>query len=57
MDLVCVCVFVLLLLVFVCVCAGGWVHCVSFSPSGNKLAWVAHDASISVVSKADGGDQ
>ena len=28
---------------------GGWVHSVSFSPSGNKLAWVGHDASISVV--------
>lgn len=32
---------------------GGWVHCVSFSPSGNKLAWVGHDSSISVVNKAE----
>lgn len=28
---------------------GGWVHDVVFSPSGNKIAWVAHDSSISVV--------
>ncbi len=32
---------------------GGWVHCVCFSPSGNKLAWVGHDSSISVVNKAE----
>ena len=31
--------------------SGGWVHGVSFSPSGNKLAWVGHDSSISVVNK------
>jgi len=29
--------------------AGGWVHCVAFSPSGGKIAWVAHDSSISVA--------
>lgn len=28
---------------------GGWVHSVSFSASGQKLAWVGHDSSISVV--------
>jgi len=28
---------------------GGWVHCVAFSPSGNKICWVAHDSSISVA--------
>ncbi|EDO30959.1 predicted protein [Nematostella vectensis] len=28
---------------------GGWVHSVSFSASGTKLAWVGHDSSISVV--------
>ena len=28
---------------------GGWVHDVAFSPSGNKLAWVGHDSSISVT--------
>jgi len=28
---------------------GGWVHDVSFSPSGTKLAWVGHDSSVSVV--------
>ncbi len=33
--------------------SGGWVHCVSFSPSGNKLAWVGHDSSISVVNKTE----
>lgn len=32
--------------------SGGWVHSVSFSPSGNKLAWVGHDSSISVVNQA-----
>jgi len=29
---------------------GGWVHSVAFSPSGNKIAWVGHDSSISVQS-------
>ncbi|XP_065826753.1 actin-related protein 2/3 complex subunit 1A-like [Oscarella lobularis] len=28
---------------------GGWVHGVSFSASGNKLAWVGHDSSVSVA--------
>lgn len=28
---------------------GGWIHAVSFSSCGNKLAWIAHDSSISVV--------
>ncbi|XP_014663535.1 PREDICTED: actin-related protein 2/3 complex subunit 1A-like [Priapulus caudatus] len=32
---------------------GGWAHCVSFSASGNKLAWVGHDSSISVVDAAN----
>ncbi|OQV13711.1 Actin-related protein 2/3 complex subunit 1A [Hypsibius exemplaris] len=33
---------------------GGWLHSVRFSPSGEKLAWVSHDSSISVVdSKRD----
>lgn len=27
----------------------GWVHDVSFSPSGNSLAFVAHDSSVTVV--------
>merc|ERR1712001_814746 len=27
---------------------GGWVHAVSFSGDGSKLAWVGHDSSISV---------
>ncbi len=36
---------------------GGWVHGVSFSPSGNKLAWVAHDSSVSVVNKTDGTER
>ena len=34
---------------------GSWVHGVSFSPSGNKLAWVGHNASISVVNAAADG--
>lgn len=33
---------------------GGWVHDVSFSPSGDKLAWVGHNSSISVVNAANG---
>ncbi|RUS78028.1 hypothetical protein EGW08_014203 [Elysia chlorotica] len=28
---------------------GGWVHSVSFSPSGDKVAWVGHDSSVSVA--------
>ena len=28
-------------------------HSVSFSASGNKLAWVGHDSSISVVNALD----
>ena len=28
---------------------GGWVHSVSFSADGNKLAWVGHDSSVSIV--------
>uniref|UniRef100_A0A5F8HHQ2 Uncharacterized protein n=1 Tax=Monodelphis domestica TaxID=13616 RepID=A0A5F8HHQ2_MONDO len=28
---------------------GGWVHGVSFSASGNRLAWVSHDSTVSVV--------
>ncbi|XP_069773207.1 actin-related protein 2/3 complex subunit 1A-B-like [Narcine bancroftii] len=29
--------------------SGGWVHCVSFSATGNRLAWVSHDSTVSVV--------
>jgi len=29
--------------------AGGWVHGVAFSPSGDVLAFVSHDASITIV--------
>lgn len=29
-------------------CAG-WVHAVAFSPSGNRMAFVGHDSSISFV--------
>ncbi|KJE96070.1 hypothetical protein CAOG_06443 [Capsaspora owczarzaki ATCC 30864] len=32
---------------------GGWVHSVAFSPSGNRLAWVSHNSSISVVEAGD----
>lgn len=28
---------------------GGWVHSVSFSPDGGKVAWVAHDSSVNVA--------
>uniref|UniRef100_A0A3P8Y1E1 Actin-related protein 2/3 complex subunit n=1 Tax=Esox lucius TaxID=8010 RepID=A0A3P8Y1E1_ESOLU len=33
---------------------GGWVHSVSFSPSGDQLAWVAHNSSVSVVDAPQG---
>lgn len=26
----------------------GWVHCVSFSADGTKLAWVSHDSTVSI---------
>jgi len=29
--------------------AGGWVHGVSFSPSGNAIAYVSHDSTISIA--------
>ena len=32
---------------------GGWVHSVSFSADGSKLAWVGHDSSISVADAAN----
>jgi len=32
---------------------GGWVHAVSFSADGSKLAWVGHDSSISVADAAN----
>lgn len=28
---------------------GGWIHSVAFSPEGSKVAWVAHDSSITVA--------
>lgn len=33
---------------------GGWVHCVSFSADGNKIAWVGHDSSIFVADALQG---
>lgn len=35
---------------------GGWVHDVRFSPSGNCLAWVGHDSSLSVTDFASNDD-
>jgi actin related protein 2/3 complex subunit 1A/1B len=32
---------------------GGWVHGVAFAPSGNRLAWVAHDSSVSIADASD----
>ncbi|XP_072124786.1 actin-related protein 2/3 complex subunit 1A-B isoform X1 [Mobula birostris] len=29
--------------------SGGWVHSVSFSATGNRLAWVSHDSTVSLV--------
>ncbi|PBK78721.1 actin-related protein 2/3 complex, subunit 1 [Armillaria solidipes] len=34
--------------------AGGWVHSVAFSPSGDVLAFASHDSSITVVYPAGG---
>lgn len=34
---------------------GGWVHSVAFSPSGDAMAFVSHDSSISVVYPAGPG--
>ena len=33
---------------------GGWVHSVSFSADGNRLAWVGHDSSLSVADATRG---
>jgi len=33
---------------------GGWVHSVSFSPSGERMAWVGHDSSVSVADSSQG---
>jgi actin related protein 2/3 complex subunit 1A/1B len=33
---------------------GGWVHSVSFSSDGNRLAWVGHDSSLSVADATKG---
>ena len=33
---------------------GGWVHGVSFSADGGRLAWVSHDSSISVADAKNG---
>jgi len=34
--------------------AGGWVHSVLWSPSGNRFAYVAHDSSITFVDVSNG---
>jgi len=34
--------------------AGGWVHAVAFSPSGDALAFASHDSSISIVYSGGG---
>lgn len=33
---------------------GGWVHSLSFSPSGDQLSWVAHNSSITVADATRG---
>ncbi|KOB68309.1 Suppressor of profilin 2 [Operophtera brumata] len=33
---------------------GGWVHSVSFSADGNKVAWVGHDSSVNVADASQG---
>ena len=32
---------------------GGWVHGVAFDATGDKLAWVGHDSSVSFASAGD----
>lgn len=32
---------------------GGWVHSVSFSGNGDRLAWVGHDSSVTIVDAAN----
>mmetsp|Transcript_22181 Transcript_22181/g.33004 ORF Transcript_22181/g.33004 Transcript_22181/m.33004 type:complete len:363 (+) Transcript_22181:52-1140(+) len=36
---------------------GGWVHDVKWAPSGNQLAWVGHDSSVTVVDVTNGKDE
>jgi len=36
-----------------CEPVGGWVHSVRWSPSGNKLAYVAHDSTVHILDCAD----
>jgi actin related protein 2/3 complex subunit 1A/1B len=33
---------------------GGWVHSISFSDNGERLAWVGHDSSVCIVDAANG---
>lgn len=33
--------------------AGGWIHDVSFSATGDKLAYVSHDSSVTVIDGAN----
>jgi len=33
---------------------GGWVHSVNFSSTGDRVAWVGHDSSISVADASKG---
>nr|CAG4640844.1 EOG090X05RK [Eulimnadia texana] len=33
---------------------GGWIHSVSFSSSGEKVAWVGHDSSVTVADASKG---
>jgi len=35
--------------------SNGWVHCVAFSPSGNRLGFCGHDSSFSVADVTPGG--
>jgi len=35
---------------------GGWVHSVSFSPSGDRVAWVGHDSSVSIATGSGPGE-
>lgn len=37
--------------------AGGWIHGVAFSPSGESLAFTGHDSTITVVSPGTGDIQ
>jgi len=37
--------------------SNGWIHSIKFSPSGNSLAWVSHDSTVTILDCATGNPQ